>query len=262
MASQEATKSERARNFMALMNRVHIIDDEAAEQALLGELTRPSRPFILSFLNAHAVNLGWNQPGMLEGLLRSDLVLRDGIGVKLGLKAFQRPYGLNMNGTDFIPKLARAYAGRRVALFGTRSPWLDNARRTLEEWGLTIVASQDGFHPPETYLRLAAETKPELIIMAMGMPKQEEVSVKLREVLTHPVLIVNGGAILDYIGGKVPRAPVVMRKVGMEWLFRLAVEPRRLFSRYVLGIPIYFAHVAEVRRSGEAGEPPGGRAVR
>lgn len=262
MASQEATKSERARNFMALMNRIHIIDDEAAEQALLDELTRPPRPFILSFLNAHAVNLGWNRPGMLEGLLHSDLVLRDGIGVKLGLQAFQRPYGLNMNGTDFIPKLARAYEGRRVALFGTRSPWLDNARRTLEAWGLSIVACHDGFHPPETYLRLAAETKPELIIMAMGMPKQEEVSVKLREVLTHPVLIVNGGAILDYMGGKVPRAPVVMRQVGMEWLFRLAVEPRRLFSRYVLGIPIYFAHVAEVRRSGETGEPPGGRAAR
>jgi hypothetical protein len=249
MASQEGTRSERARNFMALMDRIRIIDDEAAEQSLLDELTRPGRPFILSFVNAHAVNLGWNQPGMLEGLMRSDLVLRDGIGVKLGLQAFHRPYGLNMNGTDFIPKIARAYRGRRVALFGTRSPWLDNARRTLEEWGLIIVACHDGFDPPETYLRLAAETTPELIIMAMGMPKQEQVSVKLREALSHPVLIVNGGAILDYIGGKVPRAPVVMRKVGMEWLFRLAVEPRRLFSRYVLGIPIYFTHVAEVRRS-------------
>jgi undecaprenyl diphosphate synthase len=183
MASQEPTKSERAHNFMALMNRLRIIDDEAAEQALLDELSRPTRPFILSFLNAHAVNLGWNQPGMLEGLLRSDMVLRDGIGVKLGLKAFQRPFGLNMNGTDFIPKVARAFKGRKVALFGTRSPWLDNARRTLEEWGLNVVASQEGFDPPETYLRLAAETKPDLILMAMGMPKQEEVSVKV-EVLT------------------------------------------------------------------------------
>jgi N-acetylglucosaminyldiphosphoundecaprenol N-acetyl-beta-D-mannosaminyltransferase len=261
MESQVGIRSERSRSFMALMDRIRIIDDEAAEQALLDELTRPGRPFILSFVNAHAVNLGWNQPGMLEGLMRSDLLLRDGIGVKLGLKAFHRPYGLNMNGTDFIPKLARAYKGKRVALFGTRSPWLDNARRILEEWGLLIVACHDGFDPPETYLRLATETKPDLILMAMGMPKQEEISVKLREALAHPVLIVNGGAILDYIGGKVPRAPLAMRKVGMEWLFRLAVEPRRLFRRYVLGIPIFFTHVAEVRRSG-AGEPPGGRAIR
>ena len=131
MQSQEGTQSERARNFIELMDRIRVIDDEAAEQALLDELRQPTRPFILSFVNAHAVNLGWNQPGMLDGLLRSDMLLRDGIGVKLGMKAFRRPHGLNMNGTDFIPKIARAYAGKRVALFGTRSPWLDNARRTL-----------------------------------------------------------------------------------------------------------------------------------
>ncbi|MET0404645.1 MAG: WecB/TagA/CpsF family glycosyltransferase [Cystobacter sp.] len=250
MARPEGLRAERARNFMALMNRLRIIEDEGAEQALLDELSRVGRPFILSFVNAHAVNLGWNEPGMLGGLMHSDVLLRDGIGVKLGLRAFHRRYGLNMNGTDFIPRIARAYAGRRVALFGTRSPWLDNARRTLEEWGLTVVASHEGFDPPETYLRLAAETKPDLILMAMGMPKQEEVSVKLREALSHPVLIVNGGAVLDYIGGKVPRAPWVMRQTGMEWLFRLAVEPRRLFRRYVVGIPVYFAHVAEVRLSG------------
>ena len=164
-------------------------------------------------------------------------------------RSFQRPVGLNMNGTDFIPRISRKYAGRRVALFGTRSPWLDNARRTLEEWGLQVVVSHEGFDPPDTYVRLATEARPDLIIMAMGMPKQEEVSVKLREALGHPVLIVNGGAILDYIGGKVPRAPKVMRQTGMEWLFRLAVEPRRLFHRYVVGIPVYFTHVAEVRLS-------------
>lgn len=260
MQQVEGTQAERARNFMELLDRIRIIDDEAAERALLDELTRPTRPFILSFVNAHAMNLGWNQPGMLEGLRRSDMLLRDGIGVKLGFRAFGRPYGLNMNGTDFIPKIARAYSGKRVALFGTRSPWLDNARRTLEEWGLTVVAMQEGFDPPETYVRLAAETKPDLIIMAMGMPKQEEVSVKLREALAHPVLIVNGGAILDYIGGKVPRAPLVMRKTGMEWLFRLAVEPKRLFRRYVVGIPVYFAHVAEVRRSAPGGQAGGGTA--
>ncbi len=258
MQSQEGTRSERARSFIELLDRIRIIEDEAAEEALLDELARPERPFILSFVNAHAMNLGWNQPGMLEGLFRSDMLLRDGIGVKLGLKAFQRPFGLNMNGTDFIPRIASRFQGRKAALFGTRAPWLDSARRKLEEMGLTIVACQEGFDPPETYVKLAAETKPDLILMAMGMPKQEEVSVKLREALAHPVLIVNGGAILDYMGGKVPRAPAVMRQVGMEWLFRLAVEPKRLFRRYVLGIPVFFTHVAEVKVVGE-GEQPGGR---
>jgi N-acetylglucosaminyldiphosphoundecaprenol N-acetyl-beta-D-mannosaminyltransferase len=255
MQSLGGMTAARERHILELLERIRIIEDEAAEAALLEELVRPERPFILSFVNAHAVNLGWNQPELLDGLLRSDMLLRDGIGVQLGLQAFQRPYGLNMNGTDFIPKLALRYAGQRAALFGTRSPWLEEAAARLEAWGLTIVACHQGFDPPETYLRLAAETKPDLILLAMGMPKQEEVAVRLREHLSHPVLIVNGGAILDFISEKVPRAPLVLRQARMEWLFRLAVEPRRLFSRYVLGIPLFFGHVAQVWRSGLAEVP-------
>jgi hypothetical protein len=243
----ERTLATRARDFLALHERIRCIEDERAQEALMEELRRPSRPYIVSFVNAHAANLGWNTPSMLESLLRSDLLLRDGIGVKLGLKAFGHPPGLNMNGTDFIPKIARAYKGRRAALFGTRSPWLDTARQKLEAEGLVVVACHDGFDPPETYLRLAAETKPELIILAMGMPKQEDIAVRLREQLSHPVLIVNGGAILDFLGGKVTRAPELMRNTGLEWVYRLYLEPKRLARRYLLGIPVFFSHVAMTR---------------
>jgi N-acetylglucosaminyldiphosphoundecaprenol N-acetyl-beta-D-mannosaminyltransferase len=245
--SPEPTLTARTRGFLALHERIRCIEDEQAQQALLEELKHPERPYIVSFVNAHAANLGWNTPGMLESLLRSDLLLRDGIGVKLGLKAFGRPQGLNMVGTDFIPRIARAYQGRRVALFGTQSPWLDTARQKLEAQGLTVVACHDGFSPPEKYLELAAETKPELIILAMGMPKQEDIAVRLREHLSHPVLIVNGGAILDYLGEKVTRAPEFMRSHGMEWIYRLYLEPKRLARRYVLGIPAFFSHVAVTR---------------
>jgi len=58
---------------------------------------------------------------------------------------------------------------------------LDTARRKLEAEGLVVVACREGFEPPETYVELAAETKPELIILAMGMPKQEDIAVRLRE---------------------------------------------------------------------------------
>jgi hypothetical protein len=249
-ATPDRTQAQRAQEFFELHRRIQLIDDERAHDALLEELKHPSRPYIVSFVNAHAANLGWNTPSMLESLLRSDLLLRDGIGVKLGLKAFRRPPGLNMNGTDFIPKIARAYKGRRAALFGTQSPWLDTARQKLEAEGLVVVACHEGFSPPETYLELAAETKPELIILAMGMPKQEDIAVRLRERLSHPVLIVNGGAILDFLGGKVTRAPGLMRNLGLEWVYRLYLEPKRLAKRYLLGIPVFFSHVAVTRLVG------------
>ncbi|WP_224363495.1 WecB/TagA/CpsF family glycosyltransferase [Hyalangium versicolor] len=257
----ERTLAARTRDFLELHRRIHLIEDERAHDALLERLQHPERPYIVSFVNAHAANLGWNTPGMLESLLRSDLLLRDGIGVKLGLKAFGHAPGLNMNGTDFIPKIARAYRGRRAGLFGTRSPWLDTARRKLEDEGLNVVACHDGFSPPEKYLELAAETKPELIILAMGMPKQEDIAVRLREHLSQPVLIVNGGAILDFLGGKVSRAPELMRNTGLEWVYRLYLEPQRLAKRYLLGIPVFFSHVAVTRlvgpRASEGGEHSG-----
>ncbi|WP_138999379.1 WecB/TagA/CpsF family glycosyltransferase [Rhodococcus zopfii] len=244
------TLDARTRGFYELHRRIRCIGDEHAHDALLEELRHPSRPYVVAFVNAHAANLGWHEPAVLASLLRSDLLLRDGKGVELGLRALGCPCGLNMNGTDLIPEILRTYKGHRVALFGTRAPWLDTARRKLEAEGLTVVACRDGFDSPETYLDLAAETKPDLTILAMGMPKQEDVAVQLRARLSHPVLIVNGGAILDFLGGKVPRAPEAMRNKGMEWLYRLYLEPRRLTRRYVLGIPAFFTHVAVTRLVG------------
>lgn len=196
-----------AQDFLELHRRIHCIDDQRAHDQLLEELQHPSGPYIVSFVNAHAANLVWNTPSIGESLLCSNLLLRDGVGVQLGLKAFGRPHGLNMNGTDFIPQIAKAYSGRRVALFGTRSPWLEIAREKLESEGLVVVASHDGFSSLETYLDLAAKTEPELVILAMGMPKQEHLAVRLRDRLSHPVLIVNGGAVLDFLGDRVTQHP-------------------------------------------------------
>jgi len=234
-------------DFLELHQRIHCINDQRAHDKLLEELQHPARPYIVSFVNAHAANLAWNTPSFVESLLCSDLLLRDGIGVRLGLKAFGRPQGLNMNGTDFIPRIASAYSGRRAALFGTRSPWLERAREKLESEGLVVVASHDGSSSLETYLDLAAKTEPELVILALGMPRQEHLAVRLRDRLSHPVLIVNGGAVLDFLGGRVTRAPKLMRNTGTEWAYRLSLEPRRLARRYLLGIPAFFSRVAVTR---------------
>jgi exopolysaccharide biosynthesis WecB/TagA/CpsF family protein len=69
------------------------------------------------------------------------------------------------------------------------------------------------------------------------MPKQEQVAAQLRKQLSNGCLIVCGGAIIDFLGGKVTRAPLWVRNWGIEWMYRLAVEPKRLFKRYVIGNP-------------------------
>ncbi len=95
------------------------------------------------------------------------------------------------------------------------------------------------------------------------MPKQEFVAAELVKYLDrrHPCLILNGGAILDFLADRFPRAPHTLRRFRLEWLFRLFLEPGRLWRRYILGGLIFstrLARVAWVCRQGyraKLGEP-------
>ena len=156
--------------------------------------------------------------------------------------------GLNMNGTDFIPKLLAAFKGRRVAFWGTQEPFLTDAVYQSQKcFGVDVVSAHHGFDDVDAYVLLAQQLQPELIVLGMGMPKQEAVAAKITA-SGRPCLIVCGGAILDFLGGKVARAPQWIRRVGFEWLYRLALEPRRLFQRYIVGNPFFMFRMFILRR--------------
>ncbi|ALN63833.1 glycosyl transferase, WecB/TagA/CpsF family protein [Lysobacter antibioticus] len=219
----------------ALLDRLDIVADPRRQRRLLDELRQPKRTTVLSFLNQHAFNLAWTDAAFCEDLLRSELLLRDGVGMAACLRLLVRAPGLNMNGTDLIPQLVAAYAGRRVAVAGTEQPYLERAVRHLREQGLDIVCSIDGFGGEDRCVATIAAARPELVILGMGMPRQERIAARLAGELEQPTLIVNGGAILDFMAGRFPRAPQWLRRIGLEWLYRLLKEPRRLWRRYVLG---------------------------
>jgi hypothetical protein len=166
-------------------------------------------------------------------------VVRDGIGLSLLMQMLNQTPGQNLNGTDLIPKLLARANGQPLALFGTRDPWLNRAQqvvlRKLAPASPCVTAH--GYMELGEYIHLAAQQRPRVIVLGMGMPRQEEVAIALRAALGFPCLIVCGGAIIDFLGGKVPRAPAWMRRCGLEWAFRLGREPRRLWNRYVHGNP-------------------------
>src|SRR3954470_15774743 len=100
--------------------RVHT---ERGEQQLLDSLAQPKEPVVLAFVNAHAMNSAAVSPKFFDALMGADIVLRDGIGMAVLLRLLNQPPGRNLNGTDFIPKILKRYAGRSVALFGTQDPY-------------------------------------------------------------------------------------------------------------------------------------------
>lgn len=219
------------------------VQSARGERQLLDSLARPTEPLVLAFVNAHAMNSAAVAEDFFNSLMAADLIVRDGIGMAILLRLLNQPPGLNLNGTDLIPKIMARYAGRSIALFGTQDPYLASARQLVE----TRIApashcvTAHGFLDTGAYLQLAAEHHPSLIVLGMGMPRQEEVATVLRAALGYPCLIVCGGAIIDFLGNKTSRAPALLRRTGLEWAYRLALEPKRLFRRYVLGNPIFLA---------------------
>jgi hypothetical protein len=230
------------------MVRVHSV---RGEELLLETLAAPTKSRVLAFVNAHAMNSAASSPDFFDAVMSADVVLRDGIGMAILLRLLHRAPGLNLNGTDLLPKVLRCYAGKRIALFGTREPYLDAARAAI----MTRLApgsecvTANGFLDTPAYVRLAVAHRPGLIVLGMGMPRQEEVAAVLRAALGYPCLIICGGAIIDFLGGKTSRAPAWLRACGLEWLYRLALEPKRLFRRYVLGNPLFIARALRLAAS-------------
>lgn len=219
--------------------------DRATEDAMIERLLATPTPFVLGFVNAHAMNLCVRELPFFDDLIAADMLLRDGIGMAWLLRALGLPPGRNLNGTDFIPRLLEHGGSRRVLLLGTTQPWLSRAQCALQARGLPCEAAH-GFLSAQDYARLAQAWRPQIIVLGMGMPRQESVARTLRAALSEPCLIVCGGAIIDFLGGRVRRAPLFMRLLRLEWMWRLACEPRRLFRRYVIGNPLFLARAARV----------------
>ncbi|MBS0316217.1 MAG: WecB/TagA/CpsF family glycosyltransferase [Proteobacteria bacterium] len=225
----------------ALLLQVDRVHDDEQEQRLFAQLSHPSRPFVLAFVNAHAMNSIAASASFFDALHAGDAVLRDGSGMSTLFRLFDMAPGRNLNGTDLIPRLIQLFDGRGIALFGTREPFLQRGAQavTANLAPRSPLVCAHGFMDCSAYLELAGVHRPALIVLGMGMPRQEEVAAALRATLAFPCLIVCGGAIIDFLAGKVPRAPLWIRKIGLEWLFRLGLEPRRLFKRYVIGNPLF-----------------------
>ncbi len=245
--------------WQALVRALLRVHGPRGEDQLLDWLAAPDRPRVLAFVNAHAMNFAAQDARFFEALSGADLLLRDGVGMALLLTLLDQPPGRNLNGTDLIPRLLRRHAGAPLALFGTQQPWLGRAARAVARDlapGSPCVMAH-GFLPAQDYVRLACVYAPALIVLGMGMPRQEEVALILRDRLTRPCLIVCGGAILDFLGARTPRAPQALRHLGLEWGWRLACEPRRLFRRYVVGNPVFIARALHL-----AARSPGQRTSR
>ncbi|RUW34648.1 MULTISPECIES: WecB/TagA/CpsF family glycosyltransferase [unclassified Mesorhizobium] len=220
--------------------------DEAI--ALLSRLIAERRFTKVSFLNAHNANLAYSDPVFAEAL-DDFLVLPDGVGVDIAAKLlYGAPFPDNLNGTDFIPAFLQASTRPlTVALLGATRVNAEAASVKLSALAVQhkFVVVHDGYFSPAeepAIVERIARLRPDVLLVAMGVPRQE-LWIARHIDARHCTLPIAVGALLDFLSGTVPRAPLWMRRLRLEWLFRLWIEPGRLWRRYVVGNPLFLWRV-------------------
>ncbi len=190
---------------------------------------------------------------------RADLVFADGMPLVWASKLTATPLPERVSGSDLVRPLARRAAadGWRVYLLGGRAgAAAESARRLTAEYGTHVVGIDDAvvrLDDEEGYaavLARIAAARPDLVLVALGSPKQEVWLGRVRAALS-PAVAIGVGASLDFVAGQVRRAPAWMARAGFEWLFRLCQEPGRLWRRYLLRDPKFvWIVLRQIRESG------------
>lgn len=209
----------------------------------------------LAFCNAHLVNLAFHD-ARLRARLAGFLVLPDGVGVDLGGRLLHGArFPANLNGTDFIPALLAAQLGPlRVMLLGGRPGVAQRAAERLasDHPAHAFAVLGHGYFAPGEEAALLARLereRPDLLLVAFGAPRQETwIAERLDG--RHVTVAAGVGALFDFLAGEVARAPAAVRRLRLEWLYRLWLEPGRLWRRYVLGNPLFLWRMLRLRLSG------------
>ena len=203
------------------------------------------------YVNAHVVNQSRTTVGLSEALKRADLVYCDGYGVRLAARALSLPVPHRMTGADWIWDLANLceLAGQSIYLLGSEPPVAREAAARLKRFypRLDVVGAHHGYFDVgsphnERVIEHINEHPARIVLVGMGTPKQELWVDRYADQLDGAV-VWTVGALFDYVSGHTPRAPRWLSDNGFEWIFRLAIEPQRMWRRYLLGNPVFLSRV-------------------
>lgn len=229
------------------------IDDLNMDEALarleefiaIGRKTGKSHQ--IATVNADFAVNSLRDPELLYLLQEGDMTTADGMPLVWGARLLGVPLEERVTGADIVPALAARAAekGYSIYFYGAAPGIADKAARALQEQYPGLIVSGVCSPPYQPVLDVDAallddikEAKPDILLVALGNPKQEKWIGMYGRDLGVPVVI-GVGATLDFIAGEVTRAPVWMQRAGLEWTFRLLQEPRRLWRRYMVDLFVF-----------------------
>lgn len=204
-------------------------------------------PSHVSFVNAHYVNVASEEAEYAAALRSAELLFADGSGMRIAGRVNGVRLVDNVNGTDMFPPLARRLErdGKSVYLLGGRPGVAEGVARFLRAHAprLSVCGWAHGYRSDEGWEEVTRDIRlrrPDVLLVALGAPLQEIWIQEWIDSIGVPVVMGVGG-LFDFYSGRIPRAPKAFRAAGLEWAYRLAQEPRRMWRRYIIGNVVFLA---------------------
>jgi len=214
------------------------------QDCMAAQADRPRQPKLVFASNGHAIALAAKDPHFRATLEQADIIHADGQAAVFASRMTDTPIPERSATTDFIHDAAKIAAqhGLRFFLLGATEEANAQAARVLRQSypGLQIVGRRHGYFSRDEEKDICDEinlTQPDVIWVGLSVPLEYEFSVRNKARLQAGWLVTCGGC-YNFITGTYRRAPLWMQAMGLEWLFRLIREPKRLFWRYAVTNPL------------------------
>jgi len=218
---------------------------------LIGQAISNQQKTKVYYANIHAINLANIDPLFKKNLNQGDVVFCDGFGAKLGAWILGHSLGDRMTPPDWIDSLCDhlAEAGYSIFLLGDEHFVAEKCASLLKQrhQKLIVAGTHHGFflktgRENEKLIERINAVQPDLLIVGFGMPLQENWIEENASKLNAKVFFAVG-ALFRWYTGSDKRAPKFFTNNGFEWLFRLIVQPRKVWRRYIIGNPIFFLRI-------------------
>jgi len=224
--------------------RVDVVGIRQVVDELIEWTDRTDRVRVAVGVNAHVCNMAAKDAMLRDFVRAADLAYADGQSIVWAGRVFGAKVPERVATTDIIFPLssAAAAAGRRIFFYGSAPGVAERAAARLVaiEPDLQIEVA-NGFIPKSELAELVQRINDfgtDLLFVGLGDPLQQQWIEEWREDLRVPVVLTCGG-LFDWTSGNNRRPPEWMVKAGLEWLWRVLIEPRRLARRYLLGNPVF-----------------------
>jgi N-acetylglucosaminyldiphosphoundecaprenol N-acetyl-beta-D-mannosaminyltransferase len=211
---------------------------------------KSSQKNMMFFVNAHNLTQAYYDLQYRSILRKTNYIYGDGIGIYFAGKVTHQQISDNINGTDLFPLICELCEREKYTVYflGSAPGIVEKMAQNIKKKYpmLVIAGTHHGYFDNESngsyIINEINRTETKILFVGMGTPKQEKWIYDNYQSLNFNVAIGVGG-LFDFYSGSKLRAPLFIRKLHLEWLFRLFYEPRRLWKRYIIGIPLFIYRV-------------------